>query len=152
MHAVVELDRVPSRREGKADHAERVGADLHAFAVDRRAPAAVVRLANDEAASGIPGLDAPATKTSGGAVGARRLGGRAHVALERRPVDAVRGRPQLDRGRDDRARITRERDLIDANATLVEDHRERAVELGRIREVVENVARGRRGHDEITDR
>src|SRR5438445_12937808 len=65
MHAVVELDRVPSRREGKADHAERVGADLHAFAVDRRAPAAVVRLANDETASGIPGLDAPAPKTSG---------------------------------------------------------------------------------------
>jgi hypothetical protein len=45
MHAMIELDDVPPRRDGHEELAGRVGADGHGMTIDHRVPSGVIGLA-----------------------------------------------------------------------------------------------------------
>ena len=149
---MVELDHVTAGSERQAHHPEGVGSDAHRVPVDRGMPAAVEGLAHHEPAARRSRLEPPAAEAAGDARRRFPLCHGGDVALERESIDAIRGCAELHGRHHDRMRVAHERDLVDANAALVENDRERAVELRRIREIPVDLGRRRRRDHQIAHR
>src|SRR5207248_1890572 len=122
---------VAARRDVDDDLADRVSARDRGPAVDGRVPPGVVGLSQDDLLAGLHLYDrAPRAESSrlegGGGASARDT---LHVLGYRRTIDRARRCREVGDVRDDEARISDRRDLVDAHAVLVEHKRQLAVEF-----------------------
>src|SRR2546426_8697014 len=154
VHAMVQLDDVRAGRHGHEELADRVGADGDIAPVDRRVPAGVVRLAQDDALPfrdvhvRAPRAQAPLRERPWRA----RIAHATDVRLESGTVDRTRGGGRVRDARHDEPRLAYARHLVDPHAATVEGDREATVELPWVDEILVHLGRSRPGDHEVADR
>src|SRR3989441_6024547 len=115
VHAMVQLDDVRAGRHGHEELADRIGADRDIAPVDRRVPAGVVRLAQDDALTfrdvhiRAPRAQAALRERPWRA----RIAHATDVRLESGTVDRTRRRGKVRDARHDEPRVTNARHLVD---------------------------------------